>query len=81
MHLLTRYSEKVLGGGGVGGLISGIRKCFRTTRQNVSENRIKAFNIPLHFELQFNIIIYCLCVTVNGEFISKTSIKPTYATV
>ena len=33
-----------------GGLTSGIKKCYRTTRYNVSEKRIKA-NITLHFEL------------------------------
>ena len=42
--------------GGGGGLISGWaykrnrKKCLGTTRQNVSEKRIKAY-IPLHFEL------------------------------
>ena len=30
--------------------MSGIKKCFGTTRYNVSEKRIKA-NITLHFEL------------------------------
>ena len=64
--------------GGGGGLISGWaykrnkKKCFGTMRQNVKAN------IPLHFEFTF--IKHLLCVTINGEFISKTSIKPTYAT-
>ena len=35
----------------MGGLIRGIRKkCFGSTRQNVSDKRIKA-KVPLHFEL------------------------------
>ena len=38
---------------------------------NVSEKHIKA-NIPLHVELHF---IHLLCVTINEESISKTSIK------
>ena len=38
---------------------------------NVSEKHIKA-NIPLHVEFHF---IHLLCVTINEESISKTSIK------
>ena len=45
-----------MGGGDLypGGLVSGIKKCFGTTRQNVSEELIKA-NIPLHFKLHFHV--------------------------
>ena len=41
--------------------------------------RIKA-NKPLHFELHLQYNVHLWCITINRELISKTSLKPTYAT-
>ena len=59
--------------GGRGGHISGIKKILWSDeiKLNVSEKHIKT-DIPLHVELHF---IHLLCVTINEESISKTSIK------
>ena len=45
------------------------RGAYKRNKKNVSERRDKTY------------LILLLCVTINGEFISKTFMKPTYATV
>ena len=67
-------------GDGGGGVISGW--AYKRNKKNVSERRDKTYlrnELTLtHHYISSYIIIHILCVTINGEFISKTSIKPTF---
>ena len=63
-----------------GGLISGW--AYKRNKKNVSERRDKTYlrnelTLTYHYISSY-IIIHILCVTINGKFISKTSIKPTF---